>query len=176
MDCKNVEKNISNYLENDLTQQLFKEISEHLKDCSPCSELKERMEKLISMIPELEEEIPFYLKNRLYYIPESIDARPEKFFYFKWIAAVFGVFVLFLNVFYFTNIYPSANRTLHSIIAGVERFAVETGAFFEKMKESKDLYAVSLDLTSDTKNEINTQDSVTDEDRREEWIIPEKKL
>lgn len=176
MECKNVEKNISLYLENDLPQEQFGEITSHLKSCPACSELKERMEKLINMIPELEEEVPFFLKNRLYYIPESIDAKPEKYFYFKWVAAVLGVFVLFLNIFYFTNILPPANRALHAIVAGVERLAVETEAFFEKMRESKDMYAISLDTASDGENEENTQHSSPEKERREEWNIPQEKL
>jgi hypothetical protein len=44
---------------------------------------------------------------------------------------------LFMNLFYFTNIYPSANRVLHLAVAEIQKFVVETGAFFEKIKESR---------------------------------------
>ena len=87
---------------------------------------------------DLEENVPFYVKNRLYYISERKEKKIKKNIYLKWIAAVIGTIVLFLNLFYFTNIFPAANRTLHLVVSEIENFAVNTEAFFEKMKESGD--------------------------------------
>ena len=44
-----------------------------------------------------------------------------------------------MNLFYFTNIFPPANREVHSVVSSVEKFVVKTGGWFEKIKESKEL-------------------------------------
>jgi|GEM_PF-616910 len=140
MNCKRVEELLSMYIENELPGELHREVSLHLEDCDQCKVLKEKIEELIYVFPDLEEEVPFFLKNRLYYIPESqvvIEERREsKFFYLKWLAAAIGTFVLFLNLFYFTNIYPPAKRVLHSMVARVKTFTVDTGAFIDEVRAS----------------------------------------
>jgi hypothetical protein len=128
------------YIENELPGELHREVSLHLEECNQCRILKGKIEELIYVFPDLEEEVPFFLKNRLYYIPESqtvIEERREsKFFYLKWLAAAIGTFVLFLNLFYFTNIYPPAKRVLHSMVARVKTFTVDTGAFIDEVRAS----------------------------------------
>jgi len=140
MDCNQVEELISSYIEHELPDKLQREISQHLKNCQQCRKLKEKVEELIFSFPDLEEDVPFFLKNRLYYIPESQDIieepRESKFFYVKWLAAAIGTMVLFLNLFYFTNLYPPAKRLLHTMMAQIKTFTVETGAFIEEVKES----------------------------------------
>lgn len=140
MDCKRVEDLLSMYIENELPKELHREISLHLEHCDQCRVLKEKIEELIYVFPDLEEEVPFFLKNRLYYIPESQavmeERRESKFFYLKWLAAAIGTFVLFLNLFYFTNIYPPAKRMLHSMVARIKTFTVETGAFIDEVRAS----------------------------------------
>lgn len=144
MDCKQVEDLMSEYIENELPPEVHKEVFKHLEKCLPCHVLKNQVEELMCAFPELEEEVPFFLKNRLYYIPEAeqdnvIDLE-VKWSYLKWVAAVIGTFVLFLNLFYFTNIYPSANRVLHSVVSGIETFAVKTEAVYERVKDSNILF------------------------------------
>jgi hypothetical protein len=140
MECKQVEENISQYIENDISKDLHNKISLHLDECDPCRALKIEIELLMGSFPELEEDVPFFLKNRLYYIPDSTEnTKKESVFYLKWVAAAIGTFVLFINLFYFSNIYPPANRALHSIVSEIETLAVQTEALFEKIKESKDL-------------------------------------
>lgn len=140
MNCKQVEDLLSLYIEKEISKELHREISLHLEQCDQCKVLKEKIEELIYVFPDLEEEVPFFLKNRLYYIPESqavMDERREsKFFYLKWLAAAIGTFVLFLNLFYFTNIYPPAKRMLHSMVARIKTFTVETGAFIDEVRAS----------------------------------------
>ncbi len=140
MDCKRVEDLLSMYIENELPKELHREISLHLEHCDQCRVLKEKIEELIYVFPDLEEEVPFFLKNWLYYIPESQavmeERRESKFFYLKWLAAAIGTFVLFLNLFYFTNIYPPAKRMLHSMVARIKTFTVETGAFIDEVRAS----------------------------------------
>ena len=140
MNCTRVEDYLSMYIEKDLPSELHREISLHLEHCDQCKVLKEKIEELIYVFPDLEEEVPFFLKNRLYYIPESQavmeERRESKFFYLKWLAAAIGTFVLFLNLFYFTNIYPPAKRMLHSMVARIKTFTVETGAFIDEVRAS----------------------------------------
>ena len=140
MNCNRVEELLSMYIESELPEELHREVSLHLENCDQCRVLKEKIEELIYVFPDLEEEVPFFLKNRLYYIPESQavteQRRESKFFYFKWLAAAIGTFVLFLNLFYFTNIYPPAKRMLHSVVARIKTFTVETGAFIDEVRAS----------------------------------------
>ena len=139
MECRIVENLISAYLENDLDKEQLAMVEIHLQDCPTCLPLKKKMEGLVSRLPDLEAEIPFFLKNRLYNIPEHIEKnRPSRIFFPKWAAAVMGSVILFLNLFYFTNLFPPANREIHSLVADVERMIVRTGGWIEKIKESKD--------------------------------------
>jgi hypothetical protein len=100
------------------------------------------MEELIFSLSELQEEVPFFLKNRLYNIPETIEKKvPAGTIYFpKWLAAAVGTVILFLNLFYFTNVFPSVNREMHSLVSSVEKFVVRSGGWFEKIRESKELF------------------------------------
>ncbi|MCX6581573.1 MAG: zf-HC2 domain-containing protein [Candidatus Aminicenantes bacterium] len=146
MECIQVEDLISGYIENELPRELHKEVSLHLEACQNCRLLKEKVEELVYAFPELEEDVPFFVKNRLYYIPESqdniIELEGERL-YLKWIAAMVGTFVLFLNLFYFTNVFPPANRTLHLMVSGIKTLTVKTEAIYEKVKESNKLFFLS---------------------------------
>jgi len=112
-------------------------------------------------LSDLQEEVPFFLKNRLFNIPEiSEKKKVNKIIYFpKWLAAAVGTIILFLNLFYFTNIFPSVNREMHSVVSSIETFVVHTGGWFEKIKESKDLLLFTFfnKKTSEIKDEkLNT--------------------
>ena len=102
----------------------------------------------MNAFPGLEEEVPFFLKNRLYYIPESQDILAEppesSFYYLKWLAAAIGTVAMLLNLFYFTNIYPPAKRLLHTVVAQMKTFTVETGAFIDEVKASDGAALLSL--------------------------------
>lgn len=154
MECKEIEELLSEYLEGELPPEVQKEVELHLAKCLSCELLKNQMEELLDACTDLEEEIPFFLQNRLYYIPESQDNIIEmetQRYYMKWIAAVIGTFLLFLNLFYFTNIYPPANKILHSVASELKILAVKTEAIFEKVKESKNVIFPADE--SDTKTE-----------------------
>jgi len=147
MDCNQFEEQISLYIEGDLPGEQRLEMESHLAQCPGCRNLKNKVEELMGSFSQLEEEVPFFLKNRLLYIPESKIVENDhegRFAYMKWVAAVVGTFVLLLNLFYFTNIYPPANRTLHNMVSQVKTFTVETIAFFEKVKDSKGMALASL--------------------------------
>ena len=139
--CREIESLLSAYLENDLPKEELENISDHLHGCPECLGKKEKMEEIIAKLSELQEEVPFFLKNRLLNIPDMIEkAKPAKSILFpKWLAAAVGTIILFLNLFYFTNIFPPVNREVHSVVSSIERFFVKTGGWFEKIKESKDL-------------------------------------
>jgi len=163
MKCQDIENLLSQYIENDLSKDDYNNISSHLKTCKPCQQLKDSMEQLISSLPDLEEDVPFFLKNRLYYIPESLETERERnWSHFKWIAATVGSIILFLNLFYFTDIYPSANKVLHTVVSDIQRIAVETGSFFEKIKETRELYSF-IDTDSLLKEETKKQKKKNDD-------------
>jgi len=138
MKCQEFKELLSTYQDNLLSPNQQKEFTTHLNLCKECSELSEEVSNIKAILPELKREVPFFLKNRLYLIGEMTEDKPQKknYGYVKWIAATIGVAVLFLNIFYFTNIFPIANKTLHSAVAGIESFVVEAEAFIGKIKES----------------------------------------
>jgi hypothetical protein len=139
--CREIESLLSAYLENELSRAEAESVTKHLDSCPECRNKKETIEELIYKLSDLQEEVPFFLKNRLYNIPEIVEKRkPAKLFYFpKWMAAAIGTIILFFNLFYFTNIFPPVNREIHSFVYSVERFVARTGGWFEKIKESKEL-------------------------------------
>jgi predicted anti-sigma-YlaC factor YlaD len=139
--CKEIESLLSAYLENELSTVESEIIAHHLASCSRCLDLKEKLEEILLKLSDLQEEVPFFLKNRLFNIPEiSEKKKSNKIIYFpKWLAAAVGTIILFLNLFYFTNIFPPANREMHLLVGSIEKFVVKTGGWFEKIKESKDL-------------------------------------
>ena len=140
--CKEIESLLSAYLENELAAADSDQIVRHLAVCRHCLELKEKMEENLLKMSDLQEEVPFFLKNRLFNIPEISEKKSTaKIIYFpKWLAAAVGTVILFLNLFYFTNIFPSVNREMHSVVGSIETFVVRTGGWFEKIKESKNLF------------------------------------
>ena len=140
--CKEIESLLSAYLENELSPAESAHVARQLAACPHCLNLKEKIEEILLKMSDLEEEVPFFLKNRLFNIPEiSEKKKSAKILYFpKWLAAAVGTIILFLNLFYFTNIFPSVNREMHVVVGSIETFVVQTGGWFEKIKESKDLF------------------------------------
>jgi len=171
MECKNIEELLSDYIEKELKKELELEVEKHLKNCNSCYELHISLRNLINTGPKISEEVPFYLKNRLMYIPELIDLQEEKTsnsHNIKLIAAMVGIIVLLLNIFYFTNIYPQGNYFLHKTIAKIERFVVDTKEYVLKKESIKNNFLISfLDkhiLSKDEENyikwDINNGDSI----------------
>lgn len=140
--CRDMEARLSAYLENELSGKDAAEVEKHFAECADCRSKKEKMEELIFRLSDLQEEVPFFLKNRLYNIPEIVEkkTRAKTIHFPKWLAAAVGTVILFLNLFYFTNIFPSVNREMHSMVSAVEKFVVRSGGWLEKIKESKELF------------------------------------
>jgi hypothetical protein len=159
--CREIESLLSAYLENELSKLEMKNVSNHLSNCPECMDKKEKIEDIIFKLSDLQEEVPFFLKNRLYNIPEIIEKKaPVKFYFFpKWLAAAVGTIILFLNLFYFTNIFPPMNREMHSFVGSIEKLIVKTGGWFEKVKESKELLFFtffnkkSIDIKADKRSQ-----------------------
>jgi hypothetical protein len=139
--CREIESLLSAYLENELSKEEFDHVAGHLNLCPECLQKKEKIEELIFKLSGLQEDVPFFLKNRLYNISETVEKKvPVEILYFpKWLAAAVGTIILFLNLFYFTNIFPPVNREMHSFVYSIEKFVAKTGGWLEKVKESKDL-------------------------------------
>lgn len=161
--CKEVEFLISGYLENELDDETARLVSEHLKTCVVCSKKEESVLHIKSILSELNEDVPFYLKNRLYFISEkekteAIPSYPA----LKWIAAMIGTFILFLNLFYFTNIYPSANKVLHKTVSKIEDFVVEARVFIEQIGGSNvpDFYKNGKNLSESEKKKEKNENSL----------------
>ncbi len=166
--CREIEALLSAYLENELAGADASGVAEHLETCPACRAKKEKIEEIIFRLSDLQEEVPFFLKNRLYNIPDILEKKaPAKIFIFpKWLAAAIGTVILFLNLFYFTNIFPPVNREMHSFVSTIEKIVVKTGGWFEKVKESKDLLFFtffnkkSIEITDESRNRdaINAKD------------------
>jgi len=132
--CEKVQSLLSLYHENELSDELGHLVFEHLETCKECADIEDNIFQIKSLLPELNEDVPFFLKNRLYLISETeIKDTPPAYSALKWIAAMVGTFILFLNLFYFTNIYPSANRVLHKTVSKIENFVVEARVFIEQI-------------------------------------------
>lgn len=140
--CRDMEALLSSYLENELSRGDAAEVEKHLAECADCRGKKEKIEELIFRLSELQEEVPFFLKNRLYNIPKIVEkkSRGKTIHFPQWLAAAIGTVILFLNLFYFTNIFPSVNREMHSLVSSVEKFVVRSEGWLEKIKESKELF------------------------------------
>lgn len=73
--CKDIESRLSAYLENELSAAESKAVAQHLAACSQCLDLKEKLEEILPKLSDLQEEVPFFLKNRLFNIPEISKKR-----------------------------------------------------------------------------------------------------
>lgn len=136
--CEEVRDILSSYHDNELSDETAHLVSEHIDKCPTCSKIEEDIFQIKSILPELNEDVPFYLRNRLYFISESSTEESEyRYSKLKWVAAMIGAVLLFLNLFYFTNIYPSANRVLHRTVSKIETFVIEAKVFIEQIGGSE---------------------------------------
>lgn len=70
----------------------------------------------------------------------------------KWVAAVVAGFTVMLGIIYFTNVFPAGNRSLHKAFAGIKTVTVETGAYFQKVAETKGEYLITSIFGKDKKD------------------------
>ncbi len=136
--CNEIEELISDFIEDELDTELSRQVEEHLDSCESCSALRDEMEELMDSVQLLEEEVPFYLKNRLYNIPENefIETGNSNMA-LKWIAAMIGTVVLLLNFFYFTKIYPEGHKRVRQGAAMIEKFMVMVVDTFEGFQDEE---------------------------------------
>ncbi len=150
MECSRFEELLSDYIEGTVSTGFAREMSDHMSSCENCRLLHDDLNTILSSSGQLQEEVPFFLRNRLYYIPEAYSEEPEPVLYMKWVAAMIATIILFFNLFYFTNIYPQANRTLHGLVSGIERIAVETEALFSRFRKGGELSAPPVSYNEKT--------------------------
>jgi len=160
MDCKLVEERISNYIENNLSAAEMDAVREHIQSCAGCRDLLEHMEQVLYLCEDLTEDVPFFLKNRLYNIaeipvPEEPAISNRTVAVLKWAAAMVGAAVLLLNLLYFTSIVPPANRVLHLAVSKIETFVVEAGAYVERISESDRNPFLGLFMSPDNRIDAN---------------------
>lgn len=147
MDCIETEELLSKYIENELKEKVNIDVEGHLKNCPSCNGLYKSLKILINDGSALSEEVPFFLKNRLLYIPELVENQeeePASNLGLKFIAAMIGTFVLLLNIFYFTNIYPKGNYFLHKTMSKIERFALDTKEYVFQKESLKNNFVVAF--------------------------------
>jgi len=162
MDCSRFEEQLSDYIEGTLDIDLSLLMSAHIDTCPACRILHEDLVSILSGSNQLQEEVPFFLRNRLYYIPETYDEESEPVYYMKWAAAMIATIILFFNLFYFTNIYPQANRTLHGLVSGIERIAVETEALFSRFQKDQEQIVSPMSLNrSESKYSEQSEEELT---------------
>ena len=73
--CREIESLLSAYLENELSKEEAEEVASIWANCPECLAKKEKIEELIFKLSDLQEEVPFFLKNRLYNIPEIVEKK-----------------------------------------------------------------------------------------------------
>lgn len=146
MECSRFEELLSDYIEGTLDDNTGRQMAAHIELCPQCRCLHEDLVSILSGSSQLEEEVPFFLRNRLYYIPEaySVEEDEHPALYMKWAAAMIATMILFFNLFYFTNIFPQANRTLHGLVSGIERIAVETEALFFRFQKDQEVRTMPI--------------------------------
>jgi hypothetical protein len=147
MRCQEVEELLSAYLEGELPAGTDTDIERHLQECSACYQTKENLDLLLSKLPDLQVEVPFFLKNRLYNIAEVPVPVPAVWSFGwlpRWVVTAAAAVVLLCGLFYFSNFYPAANRQMHALVTGVDRVIARTGGWMEKIQESKDLLFYTL--------------------------------
>lgn len=72
MNCKQIEKLLSPYLENDLSQEKKTLVENHIKKCPQCSELLSYMKEAKNSLAEMPEiDISPSLRKKLYKIPKK---------------------------------------------------------------------------------------------------------
>lgn len=155
MECSRIEELLSLFIEGELSDDLAEKVADHLATCTSCRDLKEALERNLYLCEDLKEEVPFFLKNRLYNIYEAQEEEPAAISpraagILKWTAAMVGTVVLFLNLFFFTNLFPPANRFLHVAVSRIEIIAVEASAFLERVKESDTIPFLGLFRSDDS--------------------------
>lgn len=162
--CNEIEELISDYIEDELDSELSRKVEDHLDECEACCSLRDEMEELFDSVQLLEEEVPFFLKNRLYNIPDNAYIEPKgSSVLLKWVAAMIGTVVLLLNFFYFTNIYPYGHKKVHQGVALIEMYytmAVDSlSGFRSKEMEPKRFRYVKKE-DSEKKNRTMKSDRV----------------
>src|SRR3954447_11734576 len=67
LSCEDVWREISNYIENDLTPELHRAVEDHLHDCQPCTAVHEGAQNLIRMVGDPRAfQVPTDFSQRLY--------------------------------------------------------------------------------------------------------------
>lgn len=147
MDCNEFGERLSAYLENELSVAEQDSVRDHLGACTACRRLAESAELFRSQLSDLEEEVPFFLRNRLLYVPEPFQEprlRLRFRLFPKWAAAAVGTLVLVFSLFYFTDIYPAANRWTHYRTADIGKWISRSEGLLAKVKDSRNFLFFSF--------------------------------
>jgi predicted anti-sigma-YlaC factor YlaD len=143
MRCDEARDLFLEYWEQLLSEELRKELRQHLQECRECALLFEQYGQVVTDLGELSSEPPFWVKFRLNNIyQEKKEFRRKrsggslKFLMNKWVVAAVASVLILLNLFYFTNIFPPANRGMRTLVAGAEALWIKAEGFVERVKDS----------------------------------------
>ncbi len=151
MNCDQIRELFLEFYEHQLSEKEEREFRNHLADCSNCQELFDAYQQTVSDLGELKREPPFWVKfrlNNLYldYQPVKTKRRSKhlNIFLNKWVVAVAATLIILVNLFYFTNIFPPANRSLRLAVASVESLLGKAESLFEQVKDSGNFIWISI--------------------------------
>ncbi len=154
MKCKDVEKLLSPYLEQDLNAEEKKTVEEHLAACQKCAPLLTLMQKTLTCLKTIPEmDLRGNLLNRLYEIPEKTKR-------FRWdigfllrpslqpVLAAATVFLTLISFYAFnpnrSDINKSISRQLHIGYSEVEKLYAKAESFSDTLIGYKENVLVSL--------------------------------
>ncbi len=164
--CEDIELLLPAFLDKELEKEEELMVQKHLKNCNNCLTIKDSLYDLKYLSKEVAEEVPFFLKNRLLNIPENMNAQIEEEnrkikrnrFFMKIMAATIGFVALLLNIFYFTNLVPSANFFVHKSVARVQMLVSTSETLLGGMEDDSDKtlsYFLQANNNYDIKRRIN---------------------
>jgi len=143
MKCEEARELFIELIDNSLPPFMRKDLENHLTACAQCQQLFENYQQLLSELGELKSEPPFWVKIKLNNIflqlPEEKPQRKKNVFQIlmnKWVVAVAAMLIVLMNLFYFTNIFPPANRGMRTLLASAEALICKAEGFFEQVKDS----------------------------------------
>ena len=155
LNCEKTEEMMSDYIENSLSADKELDVTDHLSQCSKCSDTYNSLKNILLLLPDLQTEIPVHLENRLKLIQNiPPQKKPGNVMQLKWLTAIACSFVLLLNMFYFTNFSPRMNKLLHNLVFKIQKITVSTQSVYGNIKRnavfSKSPYFAQLKVSKTT--------------------------
>ncbi len=156
MECKQIEKLLSPYLDNELDPTERQQVEEHLNQCPSCAQLYTALREAVEALSEMPElEISEDMRERLYKIEKKksktgFKSRLEFFLRpaFQPVMAATAIIMVLLSAYTFhperSQINKAIERQIHIGYSKVSRLVSKAESFTESLKGQKDTILVSL--------------------------------